>query len=177
MSTQDMFRYQSVFGILNRWNFWGVTINTTEPDTQDPMTQGGIASSSGGAASVNTAVKGTARMYNFAGNADDSIPMAHVWLILRRSLTAASRLGPFEIVPYVSRDNECPPENLLRYVECVEPFRMADAHVWDIGYISEPSMRDVPEGIREMAIGLEVTEKVANAAMPSLPQVVMQLGL
>jgi hypothetical protein len=126
---------------------------------------------------VNTAVKGYARMYNFMGSASECQPFARMFLVLRRTMDRNGVPAQFEIVPFVSRSYESPPGYLSCYLESEKPDRYASSHVWDIGFIREPTMLNVPEGIREMSIGLDASERVASQTMPSLPQIVVELGL
>jgi len=176
-STQDLYRYQTKFGILNRWNFWGIVLNTNASDTGDGSYMGMIQSEIRSTI-VNTVVQGTAVMYNFAGNVHESTPFARIWLILRRTMKMNGEPGHFEIVPFVSAQHETPPERLCTYLESNEPYpRYARAHIWDLGVIRYNSTRDAPDAIREMAIGMSVTEELACQTMASLPQVTVELGI
>ena len=178
MSQKPGLRYQTKFGIKNKWNFWGVVINTNAADTQDSSYIGSLQAE-GRAVTVNTAVKGTARMYNFVGSAAESLPMARVWLVLRRVTTSDGSIGPFQYVPYVSRVNECPPDTLCMYRESISDgrVRFERGDVIPLGYLAEPTTRDAPQNVRDMACGLSANVETGHAAMPSLPQVVMHLGI
>jgi hypothetical protein len=188
---RPVLKYLTKLGILLNWNFIGVTLGVNRATTFDESDN---AASSERVAVINTIMAKRATTHNIFGGIKDVITGADAYLILRRVQRRGNRgPGKFEFVPYASRFVMGIPRHLAIYSDGFEQIpdpagaagktknsdipRIVNSHVIPVGMITQPTSRDAPEGIREVAAGLNGNHRTAYEAISTLPTIHVQVNM
>jgi len=165
MATQDVYRYQTIFGILDRYNWLGVVLTKAQGtslmsiDTTAYEDHVNI---------INVVVGEKARVHNYWGTRQQTAPGSTLFWVLKRAMTKTGNFdGPFQITPYSARERDTVPYSISK-----------NAHVWRVGTVSENNASDVSSiSSRKSALGLTSNESGVYNAVPRLPLIVVQLGI
>lgn len=162
-STQDMFRYQTIYGILDRWNWLGVVLNKSEATSLMALD---MTSTSDSVKVINVIQGEKARVYNYWGTLKTTSPGSTLWWVLSRVKTSSGGNGEFQITTYSSRTRGTVPAAIRK-----------DAHVWKIGTVHENGKKAPSEGSRQAALGITTGDVGSYEATPRLPLIHVQLGI
>jgi hypothetical protein len=184
-TNRAVMRYMTKLGILSNWNFFGVTVSVNRATGQDEID---LAQQSERVTALGVIMAKKATTHNIFGENKDLVTGADTYLVLRR-VQRRGNLGPgrFEFVPYASRTQMSVPRHLSIYSDGfflnsdgtsnkTIP-RLVNSHIIPVGVVTQPAGRDAPEGIREMAAGLNGSPKTAFETIATLPTIQIQVGM
>ena len=164
LATQDVFRYQTLFGILDRYNWLGVVLTKAQGTSLMAID---MTSYEDHVNVINVVVGEKARVHNYWGSRQETMPGSTLFWVLKRSETKTGPNGAFQITGYSSKMRDSVPASMSK-----------DAHVWRIGTISENNASDISsESSRQAAMGLTANEAGVYSAVARLPIIIVQLGI
>jgi len=176
LATQDVYCYQTEFGIRARWNFSGVVLSKMQGTSLMSMD---LTASTSELYNINVVVGEKARVFNYWGSVKDTKPGSKVFLVLKRAQTKDdNQLGPFQFYTYATALRETVPDNFRKYLATTgETKKYNKGWCKKIGTVSEHSGKNPNEATKQAALGLNCTEKMSYDACSTLPIMYIQLGI
>ena len=165
LATQDVYRYQTLFGILDRYNWSGVVLSKAQGTSLMSID---MTSYTDHANIINVIVGEKARVHNYWGTRQQTAAGSTLFWVLKRAMTkTGNNDGPFQITPYSSRERDSVPHSIAK-----------NAHVWRVGTVSQNNATDTSsESSRQSALGLTTNEPGVYNAVARLPLIYVQLGI
>jgi len=175
---KSVLRYQTMYGILETWNFIGGILTVPDGTTGEDMYSFDKADK---VVALNVVVGKKIELANiWGGYRDQGAPVntgSRLWLILKR----VRKDGPFKFVPFVTKGPIAPRDADRKYT-----FTKKDRSEGSllgkliyVGLITVGPGRDAPKAFREAASGIMENSTTSNwfEAHGKLPMVEVQLGI
>jgi hypothetical protein len=167
LATQDVYRYQTIFGITSQWNFLGVALAKSEATSLASLD---MTRSTSNVYVLNVVVGEKAQVFNYWGTIKTAGVGCRVFLVLRRVKLPNDAWGQFQVTTASYSTRDTVPAARRHYME-------RKGFVWNLGIVSQHSGQAPREGAREASLGLNTSEKDAHQSSGTLPLMYIQLGI
>lgn len=177
LAKEDVYCYQTEFGIRQRWNWSGVVLSKLQGTSLMSMD---LTAATSELYVINVVVGEKARVFNYWGSTTYAKEGSKVFLVLKRAQAKNNlKLGPFQVYPFATRLRETVPDNFRKYVCAIgeNSKRIHHGHCWKIGTVSARSGKEPHAANIQAALGLNCTEKLSYEACSTLPLMYVQLGI